>query len=103
MAAARNVKDGELVPTPVQEGTSFAVAWRRGTIAGQHFTVEQVAQQIRDILWHQKAELAEKTLMDRLRADKVKDVNELLLGTFDVAVTDGTIKPRKKPGQAPPR
>jgi peptidyl-prolyl cis-trans isomerase C len=103
VAAARSVKDGELVPAPVQEGTAFAVAWRRGTVAGQHFTVEQVAQQIRDTLWHQKAEAAEKALMDKLRADKVKDVNEILLGTFDVAVNDGTIKARKKPGQVPPQ
>jgi len=103
VTAARSVKDWELVPAPVQEGTSFAVVWRRGTVPGQHLTVDQVAQQIREILWHQKAEAAEKGLMDRLRADKVKDVNELLLGTFDVAVTDGTLKPHKRTLAAPPQ
>jgi peptidyl-prolyl cis-trans isomerase C len=103
VAAAKTVKDGELVPAPVQEGTSFAVVWRRGTMAGQHHTVDQVAQQIREVLWHQREEAAEKALTDKLRADKVKDENDILLGTFDIAVTDGTIKPRKRPGQVPPK
>ncbi len=103
VVAARTVKDGEIVPTVVQEGTSFAVVQRHGTMAGQHRTVEQVAQQIREILWHQRAEAAEKALSDKLRADKVSDVNDILLGTFDITVNDGTIKPRKRPGQAPPK
>ncbi len=102
VAAARAVKDGEFVATPQPEGTSFAVVWRRGTVPGQHYTVDQVAQQIRDALWHERAEAAEKALMDKLRADKVRDVNELLLGTFDVKVMDGNLTPRKRPGQPPP-
>ena len=103
IAAARAVKDGQLVLTPVQEGTSFAVVWRRGTMEGTHRTVDQVAQQIREILWHQKAEAAEKALSEKLRAGKVTDENDILLGTFDVSVSDGTIKPRTRPGQAPPK
>jgi peptidyl-prolyl cis-trans isomerase C len=102
LAAAKQVKDGEIVPTPVQEGTGFAVVWRRGTTPGQHSTVQQVAVQIRDTLWRQKNEAAEKALLEKLRAEKVKDEDDSLLGSFDVAVMDGTIKPRKRVVPAQP-
>jgi peptidyl-prolyl cis-trans isomerase C len=102
LGAAKQVKDGEIVAAPVQEGTGFAVVWRRGTTPGQHSSLQQVAVQIRDTLWRQKNEAAEKGLLEKLRAEKVKDEDDSLLGSFDVAVMDGTIKPRKRPVPAPP-
>jgi peptidyl-prolyl cis-trans isomerase C len=102
LGAAKQVKDGEIVPAPVQEGTGFAVVWRRGTTPGQHSTVQQVAVQIRDTLWRQKNEAAEKALLEKLRAEKVKDEDDSLLGSFDVVVMDGTIKPRKRVVPAQP-
>jgi hypothetical protein len=61
-----------------------------------------VTVQIRDTLWRQKNEAAEKALIEKLRAEKVKDEDDSLLGSFDVAVMDGTIKPRKRPVPVPP-
>ncbi|MDP9034779.1 MAG: peptidylprolyl isomerase, partial [Myxococcota bacterium] len=46
--AAQAVRDGELVPTPVAEGDSFSVVWRRGTIAARKQTLDDAAASIRD-------------------------------------------------------
>jgi peptidyl-prolyl cis-trans isomerase C len=92
--AAEGVKDGELVPAPVQEGTSFAVVWRRGSQPGVHHSLAEVEVQIQDILVRQKRDAAEKALLDKLRAEKVTMVDESALGDFDVSVDDGKIGPR---------
>jgi peptidyl-prolyl cis-trans isomerase C len=99
--AAQGVHDGEFVAAPVPEGPSFAVVWRRGTVKAMHRTLDDVSGQIRDILWREKKEKADQELMTRLKA-KVTEVNESLLGTFDVSVDDGTIGPKRRPGVAPP-
>jgi peptidyl-prolyl cis-trans isomerase C len=100
--AAATVKDGELVPHPVEEGENFAVVWRRGTIGASHRTFEDAAAQIRETLWKERAEAAEKKLEDDLRAQKVRDVNEDLLLAIDISTGDGSIVPRRRPGQVPP-
>lgn len=101
LKAAQGVKEGELVPAPVQEGTSFAVVWRRGTQPGVHRSVDEVKAQIQDALIRQKRDAAQKALLDRLRAEKVTQVDESLLGTFDVSIDDGTIGPRRRGRGAP--
>ncbi len=100
--AARTVKDGELVPAPVAEGPFFAVVWRRGTTAPTHKKLEEVAPQIRETLHKEKLESVQKQLTDELRARDVKEVNEGLLAQIDISPTDGTIAPRRRPGQVPP-
>jgi peptidyl-prolyl cis-trans isomerase C len=100
--AAATVKDGELVPHPIEEGENFAVVWRRGTIGASHRPVEEAAAQIRDTLWKQRTEAAEKKLEDDLRARNVRDVNEDLLLAIDISTGDGSIVPRRRPGQVPP-
>jgi peptidyl-prolyl cis-trans isomerase C len=99
--AAQGVRDGDMVAAPVPEGPSFAVVWRRGTVKPVHRTLDDVSGQIRDILWRAKKEKADQEEMTRLKA-KVSEVNESLLGTFDVAIDDGKIGPRRRPGVAPP-
>jgi peptidyl-prolyl cis-trans isomerase C len=101
--AAASVKEGSFVPQPVQEGENFAVVWRRGTVGASKRSVEEAAGQIRDTLWRQKVEAAEKKLIDDLRAARVKDLNEELLQGIDISRSDGTIAPRKRPGQVAPR
>jgi peptidyl-prolyl cis-trans isomerase C len=96
LKAAAGVKDGELVPAPVQEGTSYAVVWRRGTQAGVHRTVDQVKLQIQDTIAREKREAAEKALLDKLRAEKVTIVDDSALGDFDIAIDDGTIGPKRR-------
>jgi len=100
--AAAGVKDGEFVAQPIAEGENWAVVWRRGTIAPSKRSVEDAAAQIRDTLWKQRVEAAQKKLEDDLRAAKVRDVNPDLLRGIDISTSDGNIVPRKRPGQVAP-
>ena len=100
--AAATVHDGDFVPVPIPEGEYFGVVWRRGTVAASHRTVEQVAAQIRDTLWKQRTEAAEKKLIDDLRARDLHEVNEALLNGIEIAATDGAVAPRRRPGQVAP-
>ncbi len=100
--AAASVKDGEFVPQPVPEGENFAVVWRRGTIGASKRSVDDAAGQIRDTLWKQRVEAAQKKLNDELRARDVRDVNPDLLRGIDISTSDGNIIPRKRPGQVAP-
>jgi peptidyl-prolyl cis-trans isomerase C len=100
--AVKGVKDGELVPAPVAEAEGFDVVWRRGTVAAAHRTFEDSQAQIRDTLHKQRVEAEMKKLTDKLKADKVKDFTPDILDTVDLAPPNGTIVPKKRPGQVPP-
>jgi peptidyl-prolyl cis-trans isomerase C len=100
--AAAMVKDGELVPRPISEGDGFAVVWRRGTMPAARKSVEDAAPQIRDTLWKQRVEAAQRKLQDDLHAANVREVNADLLRGIDISTSDGTIGPRKRPGQVAP-
>jgi peptidyl-prolyl cis-trans isomerase C len=86
--AAQSVKDGELVPQPVAEGTAFAVVWRRGTVPPNRRSVDEASAQIRAALFRERTELAEKKLIDELRAKHVKEVNVGLLGLIELSPFD---------------
>lgn len=79
-AAAKDAKDGELVPHAVAEGEHFAVVWRRGTLPASHRSIEEVAPQIRTTLYRERLEKAEKSHIDELRQAQVRDVDPSLLG-----------------------
>ena len=86
--AAESVKDGELVPTPVSEGAYFAVVWRRGTIGSNVVSLADATPQIRDTLWKQRMEAAERKLADDLYARDVRDLNELNLNGLKLSPND---------------
>ena len=96
--AAQAVKDGELVPQPVVEGASFAVVWRRGTVPPNHRTVEESSPQIRSALFRERTETAEKKLIDDLRKQNVKEVNEGLLGVIELRPFDAGVSLARTPG-----
>jgi peptidyl-prolyl cis-trans isomerase C len=98
--AVSAVKDGELVPAPVAEGAYFSVAWRRGTVGAMKRTVDEVKEQIRDTLYKQKIEDAQKALLDDLRARELKEFNPDLVNAIDLTATD--VVTRRRPGQVPP-
>ncbi len=101
--AAQTVKDGEIVPQPVAEGSSFAVVWRRGTVPANKRSVEDSAAQIRAALFRERTETNEKKLIDDLRAKNVKEVNAGLLGIIELHPFDaGLGTPRNPAGVAPP-
>jgi peptidyl-prolyl cis-trans isomerase C len=80
--AAQGVQDGQLVATPVSEGEGFAVVWRKGTLAATRRTVDQVAAQIRDILWKTRVKEATDGLIAGLRAARLHDLDVSLLSTL---------------------
>jgi peptidyl-prolyl cis-trans isomerase C len=97
--AVQSVRDGELVPTPVAEGDYFSVVWRRGTIAANKRTVDDVAPQIRDTLWKARLKTETEKLVASLRAAKLRDLDESLLDTIDVSATaDAGSLPLRKDG-----
>lgn len=102
VAAAASVKDGEFVPNPVEEKGNFAVVWHRGTVGATHRALHEVDGQIRDTLYRERLEETNKKLLDELRARDAKDVNEALLTAIDVSQSDGTVVPRRRPGQVAP-
>ena len=99
VASVASLKDGAFAPAPVPEGGGFGVVWRRGTKPGQSKTVDQAKRLIQDAIVTKTREAAEKSLIERLRVEKVKDVDESLLGTFEISVDDGHVFPRKRRGE----
>ncbi len=103
--AASLVKDGELVAAPVEESaggvSGFSVVWHRGTVGASTRTVQQVDGQIRDTIAKTRGEDAVKNLIADLRSKNVKDENDSLLKSIDIAQNDGAIVPRKRTGQVP--
>jgi peptidyl-prolyl cis-trans isomerase C len=100
--AAAGVKDGELLPDPVPEGSGFAVVWRRGSVPANHRSLEDATPQIRDVVWRQRIDEASMGLLDGLRLAHVADLNDALLNGIEVSATDGQVMPRRRPGQVPP-
>jgi peptidyl-prolyl cis-trans isomerase C len=100
--AALTVKEGEIVPAPVAEGSNFAVVWRRGTVGAMHRTVEESKEQIQTTLFKQKLEDAQKKLLEDLRNRELHDFNPELVNSIDVTPGEGNIVPRRRPGQVPP-
>jgi peptidyl-prolyl cis-trans isomerase C len=82
--AVAKVRDGDLVPAPVPEGDYFAVAWRRGTRPASLRTVSEAAPEIRETLRKQRIKEETDKLVARLRADRVRDLDEAPLETADL-------------------
>lgn len=100
--AAQAVKDGELLPVPIEEPIGWSVVWKRGTVGASKRTFEESAAQIKDTLFKQRVEREMKKLTDKLRSEKVKDYTPDILDTIDLTQAEGSIVPKKRPGQVPP-
>jgi len=103
LKAVQSVKDGELSPQPVPEGSNFAVVWRRGTVPATKRTVDEASAQIRATLFRERSEIAEKKLIDDLRAKKVTGYNADPLKIIEIpALLDaGLTLPRSVPSLRP--
>jgi peptidyl-prolyl cis-trans isomerase C len=82
---AQTVRDGEIVAYPVAEGSYFSIVWRRGTVAAVHRDVDQVAGAIREVLAGERVKEATDRLLRALKSSRVRDRNDSLLQTADVA------------------
>jgi peptidyl-prolyl cis-trans isomerase C len=98
-AAARKVKDGELVGDPVPEGNGFAVVWRRGSTPGVHRTLEEETGAIRQVLVRRKLADAVKGLTDSLRSAQTIEEHPDLIELIEVG-PEGNVAQRKRPGVA---
>jgi len=75
-AAAEQLADGELAKEPLQEGTHWAVIWRRGSAAAITRTVAQEEGAIRQVLERERLEKARQTLLDSLQAKYLSQRND---------------------------
>lgn len=82
--AAKAVKDGELVPQPVAEGTGFAVVWRRGTVAAVNRPLPTVENEIRVALARRAVDEATLKLVDSLKKTKLGVVDDELARTAEL-------------------
>jgi peptidyl-prolyl cis-trans isomerase C len=96
--AAKGVRDGEFVPTPVSEGSGFAVVWRRGSMPAVNRTLEDEQATIRKILAREQGRAKQKELLDNLRDKYVGNVSDKALNLITVTST-GSLTAQAKPGR----
>ena len=101
-AAADRVKDGELVPEPVPEGSQWAVIWRRGTVPAIHRTIDQETNAIRQVLSRQKLAESLRALLARLRSEQPVEKSPQLVDVIEVTPI-GEVVQRARPGMVPHR
>jgi peptidyl-prolyl cis-trans isomerase C len=99
-AAAEKVKDGEVLAEPVREGNQWAAVWRRGSLPEIKRTIEQEERSIRQVLARKKLEDRRLALLDQLRKQHVRDVNETLLESLEIK-TFGELGTPGRPGVVP--
>lgn len=80
--AATKVKDGELVPEPVHEGSHLAVIWRRGSLSGSSRTLEGERSRIEEILVRQRVEQAVTALLGELKQRELRNFDSGPLDTW---------------------
>lgn len=98
--AADQVKDGELVQTPVKEGEKWAVVWRRGSMPAVERTLAQEERTIRQILMRKKLQDATAELLASLEKSHVKGKSADLLALVEIDPM-GDIVERARPGVVP--
>lgn len=95
--AAKGVKDGEFAH-PVQEGSGWAVVWRRSYMPEQHRTLEQEGMNIRQNLQHERAMESQTKTIAALKEKYVTGVNPQALELLEVS-SSGQVGARGKPGR----
>jgi peptidyl-prolyl cis-trans isomerase C len=98
--AAEKVKDGEMIPTPVQDGDHWTVIWRRQSLKPVNRPVELEAGSIKQMLLHMRAEAKLKETLTRLRKEHLTEHNAELLDLLDVT-PGGELTPVRRPGALP--
>ncbi len=96
-AAAHDLPDGTLVPTPIAEGNQFAVVWRRGTRPAVEQSLQEQTPHIRSILARAELQKSRAALVAQLRAQYVSDVSVTALESVEYTLTAATAVPRTRP------
>lgn len=100
-SAASAVKNGELVPKPVAEGKSWAVVWRRGSLAKVERSLETEAPNIRRLLERSRTDEQINALVAKLTAAHVSERHDELLESVDLDKI-GNLGANRKPGLIDP-
>ncbi len=100
--AANKVKNGAVVPQPVNEGGKWAVVWRRGGMRSVTRAVDDEAPQIRQILLRKKLVEKRDALVDKLWKDDVGEVNAALVKYVKID-NGGDVGGQERPGTVPRR
>jgi peptidyl-prolyl cis-trans isomerase C len=98
--AAAHAEDGKLVPVPVPEGDKWAVVWRRQTMKPVDRTVQDEAQQIRQVLAKERTEEHVSKLLETLRAQYASDVHVELADLVEINGA-GDLQQVRRPGTLP--
>lgn len=98
--AADAVADGTLVPKPVKEGQRWAVIWKRQTMQPVTRSLDAESPAIRAEMADQRTRDAMQALLERLRAENVKELNLELCDMVTVTGT-GELERQKRPGTLP--
>jgi peptidyl-prolyl cis-trans isomerase C len=96
--AAYKVHDGELVSEPVAEGSGFAVIWRRGSTPAMNRSLLDERDSIRGLLQHKRAADSQQAAIDKLKQERVTDLNPAGTNLLEVS-SQGQISKRSKPGR----
>jgi len=98
--AAEKVKDGELVPEPVAEGSSWAIVWRRQSMRAISRPLDLETPNIRQMIAHERVEARLRELVGELRKKYVSDLHPETIELLEVSGM-GEISPVKRPGTLP--
>ncbi|MET0412334.1 MAG: peptidylprolyl isomerase [Polyangiaceae bacterium] len=93
-AAADQVADGQLVPTPVREGERYAVVWRRRSRPAESEPLDAVREQIRGLIAERHVADESARVSGELRARVSQSQPELLDG---LAREEPPLRPRPEP------
>jgi peptidyl-prolyl cis-trans isomerase C len=100
VTAAEKVKDSELLPEPVQEGSQWAVVWRRQSMRAVDRPLELEAPSIRQVLMHERTEQRVKDLVAALRKQHLGESHPELLDLLAINAS-GDVAPVRRPGVVP--
>jgi peptidyl-prolyl cis-trans isomerase C len=92
-AAADQVRDGELVPEPVREGDHFAVVWRRASRPATAQSWAEVSAAARAQLAEQQLAEEIRKLLERLRANELRDFQPGALAEFEPRSAEPVARP----------
>ena len=83
-AAVDKVPDGTVVATPLKEGETYSVLWRRGSIEATKRTLEDETDSIRQLLERRRIESTRQDLLKKLKTEQIKESHPELLEHIEI-------------------
>jgi peptidyl-prolyl cis-trans isomerase C len=99
-AAASKVKDGEIVPEPVQDGSAWVILARQGSYRTPERTLATEAPTIRNLLAKQQVQSRMDKIIEGLRKQYLKEIHPERLDDVNITIA-GDLTPTRRPGSLP--